>query len=59
MNKELILNTVKDLVADLMYYGRKEDEDLPLGAIEKAIEDGIITEDEIIEQFRKEFICNL
>lgn len=52
--KDLILGHVKDLVADLLWYDRKEDEDLPRGAIEKAIEDGEITAEEIIEQFRVE-----
>jgi hypothetical protein len=32
-----ILNTVEDLLSGLLYYDRKEDEDLPRGAIEDAI----------------------
>lgn len=36
--KEHLQATVSDLVADLMYYDRKEDEDLPRGEIERMIE---------------------
>lgn len=50
--KNHILTTVSDLVADFLYYSRKEDEELPVGEIEKAIQEGLITEDEIVEQFR-------
>lgn len=49
--KELILMTVEDLIGELLYYGRKEDEDLPRGAIEEALKNGEITVDEIAEQF--------
>lgn len=52
--KEAILLTVGDLVSDLLYYGRKEDEDLPLGAIEVAIETGEITIEEIVAKFRED-----
>ena len=49
--RSVIINTVKDCVIDLMYYHRKEDEELPRGAIEKAIKDGIITKQEIVDVF--------
>lgn len=49
-----ILNTVKDLVSDFLYYDRKEDEDLPRGAIEEAIEYDVITRAEICAAFQKE-----
>ena len=49
--KRNILNTVNDLVSTFLYYDRKEDEDLRLGQIEEAIENGEITENEIIEKF--------
>ena len=45
--REVIFGTVEDLVGELLYYGRKEDEDLPRGAIEEAIEKKEITVDEI------------
>jgi hypothetical protein len=54
-----ILGTVSDLVADFLYYDRKEDESLPRGTIEKAIEDGAITVDEIVEVFRTEIEKNI
>lgn len=51
--REHILDVVSDLVADFMCYDRKEDEDLPRGAIEEAISAGEITVDEIVAAFRK------
>lgn len=53
--RQIILDAVTDLVADLLYYDRKEDEDLPVGEIELAIEEGDITVVEIVEHFRAEF----
>jgi hypothetical protein len=52
--KQKILNKVRDLADNFMYYDRSAD--LPAGAIEKAIEDGIITVDEIVNEFRKNLI---
>jgi len=49
--REIILDTVSDLVGKLMYYDRKEDEDLPRGAIEEAIKEGEITVQEIVDYF--------
>lgn len=54
VTKEVILGVTGDLVADFMYYDRKEDDDLPRGAIEKAIATGVITTNEIVEKFRSE-----
>ena len=51
-NKETILATVEDLATNFVYYGRKEDEDLPIGAIELAVQAGVVTLDEIIAKFR-------
>ena len=48
---ERILGTVDDLVADFLYYDRKEDENLPRGAIEAAILEGEITPELIAERF--------
>jgi hypothetical protein len=56
--KERILGAIEDSIAKLLYYDRKEDEDLPRGTIEKAIEDGVVTVDEIVELFRKELLEN-
>lgn len=49
--RDSILATVSDAVGDLLYYGRKEDEELPLGAIEAATDAGEITVEEIVEAF--------
>lgn len=51
--RELILATVGDLVGDLLYYSRREDEDLPRGEIEAAVEAGEVTVDEMIDRFRE------
>ena len=53
--KNLIMANVSDLASDLLYYDRKEDEELGVGDIEKAIEDGVITVDEIVDKFKNEF----
>ena len=52
--KHEIKNAVSDLVTDLLFYDRKEDEDLPMGAIEEAIKTGEITTAEIVNHFRFE-----
>ena len=49
--RDIILAATADLAGELLYYGRKEDEDLPSGAIEEAIESGEITAYEIKAQF--------
>ena len=56
--KKIILDTVSDLVADFLYYDRKDDEGLPRGEIEKAISSGDVTIDEICDKFRKELTEN-
>lgn len=48
---EHILGTVDDLVADFLYYDRKENEELPQGAIQAAILEGEISAELIIERF--------
>lgn len=54
--KDEILNTVSDLVAKFMYYDRKEDENLRVGSIQKAIKEGRITVFEIVNKFRTELL---
>ena len=49
-----ILSIIPDYVSDLLYYDRKEDEDIPVGFIEEAISSGDITTQEIIDGFSKE-----
>lgn len=57
--KDVILGVTEDLVADFLWYSRKEDECLGRGEIERAIEAGVITAEEIAEKFRSELIRNL
>lgn len=47
-----ILDTVAQMTANFLYYDRKEDSDLPVGAIEQAIASGVVTKDEIVAVFR-------
>lgn len=52
MNKKKIIEgKIEDTVSDFLYYDRKEDEDLLVGAIEQAIKDNLITEEQIISKF--------
>ena len=57
--KENILATVADLVGSFLYYDRKEDEELPRGAIQEAIKNGAITTDEILAKFKEELMEGL
>lgn len=52
--KELALTAISDLVKDLFHYDRKEDEDLPEGAIEELIERGELEIEELVDRFREE-----
>ena len=52
-NKKLILDTVRDLVTNLLYYDRKEDEDLPPGVIDNEEAAGHITIDQMVQHFRE------
>ena len=49
--REILKATVSDCVSDLLYYGRKEDEDLELGAIDKMVADGEVTIEEMVGWF--------
>lgn len=49
---QYIMDTVDDMLTDLLYYDRKGDERLPVGAIEEAIEQGEITIDQIVDHVR-------
>jgi hypothetical protein len=48
--REHIEVNLDDMITDLFYYDRKEDETLPVGAIEEAVKAGEITEAEIVER---------
>jgi len=53
---QLIKDTITDLVKDFLYYDRKEDKELPRGVIEKAIESGELTVEEIVDTFKTNLI---
>ena len=57
--RTLIMDTVDDAVADLITLDRSRDEELPEGAIEQAIADGVVTVDEIVERFRAQLLEEL
>lgn len=48
-----VLATAEDAGLDFAYYDRKEDEDLPVGAIEAAMDAGDVTPEEITDAFLK------
>lgn len=52
--KQLILDTVKNLVTDFLYYHRKEDEELSVDQLKSAFQNGEISIDEIVSTFREE-----
>ena len=52
--KRAILDTISDLVVNFLYYDRKEDEELPRGAIQEAVANGEISIDEMISAFAAE-----
>lgn len=54
-----ILGLIEDAVSDLLYYDRKEDEDVPRGDIEAAIRAREISVTEIVDEFRHQFIAGL
>lgn len=51
--REIILATVSDMVADFVYYDRKEDIDLSMDDLNQAIKTGEITVDEICDRFKE------
>ncbi len=51
--KQLILNKIETLCAKFLYYDRKEDEELSAVQLNQAVKEGIITIDEMVNEFRK------
>lgn len=49
--RERIISAVRDLAGALLWYDRKDDEDLVRGDVEAAIAAGEITREEIVEAF--------
>jgi hypothetical protein len=54
LNKEMVTNAIKDLVSNFIYYDRKEDEDLPLGAIEAMLGKNMFTIQDMVDLFHEE-----
>lgn len=52
--RSTILNLVRDSVASLFYYDRKECEEVPIGEIENSINLSEVTIEEIVSVFRQE-----
>jgi len=52
--RQLILDLISDLVADFLYYDRKEDDELGVGGIEAAVEAGDISVSEMAAAFKNE-----
>lgn len=51
--KQLILDTISDLCGSFLYYDRKEDEELNRDQLAEAVNDGVITIDEMVAEFRR------
>jgi hypothetical protein len=51
--RKLALDTASDVAGEFCYYGRKEDEDLPLEALQEAFDTGAVTIDDVVDEFRK------
>ncbi len=57
--KELVTDILKDSVSDLLYYDRKEDEDMSKDDIQKVFDERLMTIDEAVYIFRTELINGL
>lgn len=57
--KSIIISTVEDAVSDLLYYDRKEDEELPRGEIEEALKANELTIEDIVIAFESALINGL
>lgn len=51
--KQDILNLVKDLCSDFLYYDRKEDSNISADQLVDAVRSGEITIEEMVKEFRK------
>ena len=49
--KQLILDAIEDLCSNFVFYDRKEDEDLSVDKLNDAVDNKIITVDEMVEHF--------
>lgn len=56
---QTLVNIVEDLVEELLWSGRKEDEDMPRGKIEEMVLSGEVTKDFILQTFKVELYRRL
>lgn len=49
--KEDILGRIPDVLVNFFYYDRKEDEELSIDVLDKAIEGQVVTENDFINEF--------
>lgn len=49
--KQIIKDTISDMVTDLLYYDRKEDSCLGMDDIDEAVQSGEISIEEIVHEF--------
>jgi len=57
--RDLIEETIKDLVTEFLFAAREKDKILPLGVIEEAVNDGEISIEEMVDIFESELENNL
>ena len=50
--KKLIINAISDLCINFLFYDRKEDEELTMEVLNRAVREGIITIDDMVLEFR-------
>lgn len=56
--KRIFLACVKDAVADIFYYNRKEDEDLSRDDVQQLIDSGTVSLAELMMAFHEEILRN-
>lgn len=52
-SKQHLMNNIETMFSMLMYYDRKEDDDLPMERIELLVTRGVVTPQEIVAEFQK------
>ena len=57
--REIIIANLDGSIGDLLYYGREEDETLPIGSIPDAIKEGEITVQEMIDVWSAALVLGL
>lgn len=57
-SKELLKATVQDAVAEIFYYGRKNDDEFPKEKLDKLLESGWVSKKEVVKWFEEEIDKN-